>query len=52
VVVWKSSNDVGIDFATMGLLVLDDVGKEKLEGADAAFTYEIYYTIINERYAR
>ncbi|HLA39635.1 MAG TPA: ATP-binding protein [Candidatus Glassbacteria bacterium] len=38
------------DFASMWLLVLDDVGKEKLTGADAASTYEIYYTIINERY--
>jgi len=46
----ESVADVYRDFATMWLLVLDDVGKEKLEGADAAFSYEMYYTIINERY--
>ncbi len=46
----ESVEDVYRDFATMWLLVLDDVGKEKLEGADAAFTFEMYYTIINERY--
>ena len=38
------------NFATMWLLVLDDVGKEKLAGADTAFSCDMYYTIINERY--
>ncbi len=38
------------DYATMWLLVLDDVGKEKLAGVDAAWTYEMYHNIFNERY--
>ena len=36
------------DFATMRLLILDDVGKERMSQADQV--YEMYYTIINERY--
>ena len=46
----ENTQDVFRDFATMWLLVLDDLGKEKLVGADAAFVYETYYTILNERY--
>ena len=38
------------DFATVRLLLIDDVGKEKLDGADTAFIQEAYFTIINERY--
>ena len=38
------------DFASMWLLVLDDMGKEKLGGAEVAATYEAYYGIINDRY--
>ena len=38
------------DFKTMWLLALDDVGKERLSGADAATTYETYYNLINNRY--
>lgn len=43
---------VYLDFGTMWLLVLDDLGKEKAVGAEAAAAYEMYYTIINERYER
>lgn len=46
----ETVEDVYQDFATMWLLVIDDVGKERLDGADVAFTYEMYYSIINERY--
>lgn len=46
----ESVEEVYRDFGSMWLLILDDVGKEKLEGADAGFTFEMYYTIINERY--
>lgn len=38
------------DFGTMSLLALDDVGKEKLAGADASFSYEVYFNILNTRY--
>ena len=34
----------------MWLLVLDDVGKEQLTGAEATFSHEMYYNIINTRY--
>jgi len=46
----ESVTQVYADFAGMWLLVLDDVGKEKLTGADAAATAEAYYTIVNDRY--
>ena len=46
----ESVEEVYRDLANMWLLVLDDVGKEKLEGADVSFSYEMYYNIINERY--
>jgi DNA replication protein DnaC len=46
----ESEADVYKDFGSMWLLVLDDIGKEPLTGADAAATYEMYYTVINERY--
>jgi len=46
----ESVEDVYRDFASMSLLVLDDVGKEKLVGADAAQSYEMYFNILNTRY--
>lgn len=46
----ETEADVYRDFGTMWLLVLDDLGKEQLSGADASATYEMYYTVINERY--
>ncbi len=46
----ESVEEVYRDFATVRLLLIDDVGKEKLDGADAAFIQEAYFTIINERY--
>ena len=48
----RSAEDIYEDAFSYWLLVLDDVGKEKLTPADAAFAFEIYYTIINERYNR
>lgn len=42
--------DVYQELRSLRLLVLDDMGKEKAIGADAAHVYEMYYTIINERY--
>ena len=38
------------DFASMWLLVIDDVGKDLPSGYEAAAAYEMYFTIINERY--
>lgn len=38
------------ELASLWLLVLDDVGKEKITGADAGLMSEIYFTIINDRY--
>ena len=46
----ETQEDVVRDFATMRLLVLDDVGKEQLAGTEAAFAYEMYFTVINDRY--
>ena len=46
----ESEADVYQDLGSMWLLVLDDIGKEQLTGADVAATYEMYYTVINERY--
>ena len=41
---------VYLDFASMWLLVIDDVGKDLPSGYEAAAAYEMYFTIINERY--
>ncbi len=38
------------DFATMRLLILDDVGKESLSGYAASDSYQMYFTLINKRY--
>ena len=38
------------ELASLWLLILDDVGKEKLTGADAGTMGEIYFSIINDRY--
>jgi hypothetical protein len=46
----ETVEDVYRDLTMMWLLVMDDVGKERLDGADVAYTYEMYYHIINERY--
>ena len=46
----ETPEDVYRDFGTMWLLVLDDVGKEKMEGADLGCTYELYFNILNRRY--
>ena len=46
----ETPEDVFRDFASMWLLVLDDVGKEQLRGAEAAVAYETYFTILNARY--
>jgi len=45
----ETVEDVYSDFAAMWLLILDDVGKERLEG-EAGFTYEMYGNILNRRY--
>lgn len=45
-----SLTDTYADLASLWLLVIDDVGKEKLTGADAGLMGEIYFTIINDRY--
>lgn len=47
----ETVTDVHRELATVRLLLLDDMGKEKATGADAATTYEMYYTIINGRYS-
>jgi DNA replication protein DnaC len=47
----ETMEDVYRDFATMRLLILDDVGKEKLVGYDAAEAYPMYFTILNKRYS-
>ena len=46
----ETVEDVYRDLGTMWLLVIDDVGKEKMTGADASATYEMYFSILNERY--
>ena len=43
-------SDLYRQLSTLRLLVLDDVGKEKLSGYEADEVYTIYYTLINERY--
>ena len=46
----ETPEDVYRDFTGMWLLILDDVGKEHLTGADASFAYEMYFAILNHRY--
>ena len=46
----ETPEDVYRDFATMWLLVIDDVGKEQLDGRDAGFTYDMYFSILDQRY--
>ena len=46
----ETQEDVVREFSTMWLLVLDDVGKEKLGGAEAEFAYEWYFSVLNARY--
>jgi DNA replication protein DnaC len=46
----ETPEDVYRDFGTMRLLILDDVGKEKMVGYDAAEAYQMYFTILNKRY--
>ena len=46
----ETQEEVYRDFATMWLLVMDDVGKEQLDGRDAGFTYEMYFNILDQRY--
>ena len=46
----ETQEDVYRDFGTMRLLVLHDVGKERMAGADVGFTYEMYFNILNRRY--
>lgn len=46
----ENLDQVTKDLASVWLLVLDDVGKERLVGADIAAVYEAYYGIINDRY--
>ncbi len=46
----ESVKEVYEELTTTWLLVLDDVGKERLEGADLSFVQEMYFHILNERY--
>ena len=46
----ETLTEVYADLASVWLLILDDVGKEKLTGADAGLMGEIYFAIINDRY--
>ena len=46
----ETLTEVYAELASLWLLVLDDVGKEKLTGADAGLMGEIYFAIINDRY--
>ena len=46
----ETPEDVYRDFASMWLLVLDDVGKEQLDGRDAGLVYDMYFSIIDQRY--
>lgn len=46
----ETLTDVYAEFASAWLLILDDVGKEKLTGSDAGLMGEIYFAIINDRY--
>lgn len=46
----ETVTQVNEDFATMWLLILDDVGKDAPKGYEAAALYEMYFRLINERY--
>ena len=46
----ETVEDVYRDYGSMWLLILDDVGKEQLTGAEASYAYEMYFQIINHRY--
>lgn len=46
----ETLTDVYGELASLWLLVLDDVSKEKLSGADSGLMSEIYFSIINDRY--
>lgn len=46
----ENLDQVAKDLASVWLLVLDDVGKERVAGGDTAAVYEAYYGIINDRY--
>ena len=46
----ESTEDVYRDFASRWLLILDDVGKEQIEGRDANFAYEMYFNLLDQRY--
>ena len=46
----ETPEEVYRDFGTVWLLILDDVGKEQLTGAEASFAYEMYFAILNQRY--
>ena len=46
----ESVEKVYEELTTTWLLVLDDVGKERLEGADLSLVHEMYFHILNERY--
>jgi len=46
----ETEEQVYADLTTIPLLILDDVGKEKMTGYEAADDYEMYFTLINKRY--
>ena len=46
----ETPEDVFREFTVMWLLIIDDVGKELLTGAEAAVAYDTYYTILDARY--
>lgn len=35
---------------SIDLLILDDVGKEHIAGADSSFNYDMYFSLLDERY--
>jgi DNA replication protein DnaC len=47
----QTEEEVYAHLTTIPLLVIDDVGKETITGADAANNYEMYFTLINKRYS-
>ena len=46
----ETPEDVYRDLTTVWLLIIDDVGKEQLSGAEASFSYSMYFDIIDRRY--
>ena len=48
----ETMEQVYAELTNIPLLILDDVGKEQLEGGDAGFTYEMYWNLIDNRYNR